>query len=559
MILLVISSLTILPFLGLNDFHTKGEPREAIVAVSMIKNGDWILPTNNGGDIAYKPPFFHWCIAVASLCQGHVTEYASRLPSALGLIAMVMGCFLFFAKRKDTSTALIAGLLTLTAFEVHRAGLNCRVDMVLTVFIVLALLQLYKWTERGRKGFPYLSVVFMGLGVLTKGPVGILLPCLVTGVYLLLRGVKFSKALLSLSLIGITSLILPAIWYYFAWQRGGHEFISLVMEENFGRFMGTMSYESHKNPAIYNVVTVIAGLVPWTLLLLFSLFSYRFKKLNGNMKEWWNKLKKSVIAMDNLRLFTLLAIVVIFVFYCIPESKRSVYLLPIYPFIAWFMAEYIQFLAQKKSKSLTAFGYFFSVLSVLLILTFIFVASGLVSSQWFTGKHAAENLLYVQALENTPLSVVNLLFIILPLIPVLWFIGLNRKKDYSKKFIYAICAIILAINVSLDGFYQPTVLNVKSDKPLAKELAIIEPQAPIYSYINDRFLRFYTVDFYLSDRVRLFEKDMPQEGCLLVGKRDSETFLTKYEKEYSFKEILHTANKGCDIGDIIYLYRFAKK
>ena len=90
-ILAVVCVVTLLPFMGLTDFHTKGEPREAIVAYSMIETGNWTLPVNNGGDIAYKPPLFHWCIAALSSIAGKVTEYTSRMPSALALIAMVLG------------------------------------------------------------------------------------------------------------------------------------------------------------------------------------------------------------------------------------------------------------------------------------------------------------------------------------------------------------------------------------------------------------------------------------------------------------------------------------
>ena len=43
----VISCVMLLPFLGLTDFNTKGEPREAVVALSMLKSGDWILPVNS--------------------------------------------------------------------------------------------------------------------------------------------------------------------------------------------------------------------------------------------------------------------------------------------------------------------------------------------------------------------------------------------------------------------------------------------------------------------------------------------------------------------------------
>ena len=42
--------------------------------------------------------------------------------------------------------------------------------------------------------------------------------------------------------------------------------------------------------------------------------------------------------MDDARLFTLLSVVIIFVFYCIPKSKRSTYLLPLYPFLAYYVA-----------------------------------------------------------------------------------------------------------------------------------------------------------------------------------------------------------------------------
>ena len=80
LIVVIVAMLMLLPFLGLSDFNTKGEPREAVVALSMLKDGNWILPVNNGMDIPYKPPFFHYCIAVLSLLTGGVNEYTSRLP-----------------------------------------------------------------------------------------------------------------------------------------------------------------------------------------------------------------------------------------------------------------------------------------------------------------------------------------------------------------------------------------------------------------------------------------------------------------------------------------------
>ena len=55
-LIIILAIVMMIPFLGLTDFNTKGEPREAVVAYTMLEHGNWILPINNGGDIPYPPP-----------------------------------------------------------------------------------------------------------------------------------------------------------------------------------------------------------------------------------------------------------------------------------------------------------------------------------------------------------------------------------------------------------------------------------------------------------------------------------------------------------------------
>ncbi|WP_294627557.1 glycosyltransferase family 39 protein [uncultured Bacteroides sp.] len=558
-LLTIVCVITLFPFLGLTDFHTKGEPREAIVSYSMIETGNWILPVNNGGDIAYKPPFFHWCIAAISSITGKVTEYTSRMPSALALMAMVLGGFLFYAKRRGAGLALLTGLITLSNFEVHRAGMNCRVDMVLTAFIVLALYCLYRWCEKDRKGFPWAATLLMGCATLTKGPVGIILPCLVTGVYLLLRGGNFFKTFFSMTIVALVSCILPAIWYIAAYHQGGDNFISLVMEENFGRFTGKMSYESHENPAYYNIITVVSGYAPYTLLVLLSLFALTYGKVTAKPREWWHKLKTYICEMDNTRLFSLLSIVLIFVFYCIPKSKRSVYLLPIYPFIAYFLAEYIVYLANKHSKVIKAYGGFLSIAGLLLLTTFIAIRLGLVPDNIFHGKHSAENIAFLNALKNLPLNAGRVFIIGLPLLGAVCFFRTIGQKRPDMRPVYATLFVTFSIFMALDGAYQPAILNTKSDKSIATDIRKITSGSKIYSYVSVDMLRFYTINFYHNDQVALFKKEMPSEGYLLVGRRDFEDIKSEYESRYSFEEAYQSAKRGCDVRDIIYLYRFKEK
>lgn len=170
--------------------------------------------------------------------------------------------------------------------------------------------------------------------------------------------------------VALASCVLPFAWYVAAYRQGGEEFLQLVLEENVLRFLGKMSYESHENPAYYNVVTVLAGYVPYTLLVLISLFALKYRKVQAKPREWWGRLKAYIRTMDDTRLFSLLSIVIIFVFYCIPKSKRSVYLLPIYPFIAYFLAEYILYLVRVRPVVMKIFGSIMASVSILLLLVF---------------------------------------------------------------------------------------------------------------------------------------------------------------------------------------------
>ena len=332
-ILIVVATLATLPWLGYSDFNTKGEPREAIVSLTMLQQDNWILPHNNGGEMAYKPPFFHWCIAATATVLGGMSEWAARFPSALACILMLAWMYVYYTKRRDAGTALTASLICLGCFEIFRAAHACRVDMVLTFCIVGAIYAFARWTEHEhRRPVPWLAILMMSLGTLTKGPVAIVLPCGVTGLYLLLRRENFFRVFFSLAATALASLILPALWYYAAYQQGGEEFLRLVKEENIDRFLGKMSYASHENGLWYYFVMLPAGLLPWTLALLPAL------RKKCSLRE----IKEQMARIQPLELFSMVAATVIFVFYCIPKSKRGVYIMPMYPFTAYFIALYMQ-------------------------------------------------------------------------------------------------------------------------------------------------------------------------------------------------------------------------
>lgn len=560
----LLSAMLILPFLGETIFYSKGEPREAIVAYSMLESGNWILPLNYGTDIAYKPPFLYWCIAICSWFLGGVSEFASRLPSALSFLTMQWVFFSFVNHYKGLKTAIFTSLLLLTSFEVHRAAVACRLDMLQVSFIVMSLCLLFRWEDNGRKKTPWLAIVLMACGTLTKGPVGSIFPCMCIGLYQLIKKYPFWRTFGSLTVIGFLSLIPLGFWFYFAWEQGGQSFVNLMLEENTGRFFHKMSYASHQNPAWYNVVTLIWGWAPWTLVLIFSLFGIQWKGRRwlpgeGNWKkrlsETWHRFRNQ----EPVQLFTWVVILAIFGFYCIPESKRSVYLLPIYPFMALLIAQYLLDWVQKTTWLFRVSASVFATLGLLLTVIFAVVRSGLVPASILgSGKHAAENIAFLEALEGTPYSIGKWLLILLPVIAAGCTYYLLRQKAGNGPLLAATTGCILCLFVALDGVYQPTILAVKSDKHLAADINRIVSEGPVYSYTN-RLIRFYCANYYLNDRMRNFMAEEPVEGYVVLSEEAQEEFLQIYGDTYQLEKIFHTDYRSCDLRKPIVMYRFARK
>ena len=550
----ILAIVMLIPFLGLTDFNTKGEPREAVVAYTMLEHGNWILPINNGGDIPYKPPFFHWCIAFFSLFIGHVNEFTSRLPSAISLTLMTIGGFVFFAKRKNTQTSLIAAILTLTAFEVHRAGVNCRVDMVNTAFMVGAMYLLYRWWEKGKKQLPWLAILCMSGATLTKGPVGIILPCFVMGVFMLTQRENLWGIIWRLGLTAVFSLIIPFCWYYAAYLQGGDEFLRLVKEENIDRFMGKMSYESHENPAWYNLLTLITGWLPYTLLLLFSLFILPWKKFSKT--RFVENAKKAT----PLQVFTWLAFLLVLFFYCIPKSKRSVYLLPCYPFMAYLIAEYIVWMMKEKMGALKVYAWVIAVLAIILIVALIIVGCGVVPDSIFHGKHAAGNIAMLHALEEEPkgflLGGVEIAFVVLMLFSIYYTIKALKEKRVNY-IVSGTLASIISLFLLLDSTLQPAVLNTKADKHLAPVIEKKFDMNKLYSYMSVDMMHFFSLNFYMGDRIQQFEKVMPQDGVLMIPEADMPDFQKKLGKGYIFQKVWEVP-RVVESKDPVGFYQFKK-
>jgi len=310
--------------LGEGPIYRTMEGREALVMQEIARTGNWILPLRNGETIPSKPPLLHWTgIAVAYLTTG-VSEWSVRFPNALFSALSVGLTCLLGCRLANREVGVLAGLLLITMPGFAEMAREGWVDPALA-FFVLAALASFSWMYenehwRGwRKTAFYLS---LACATLSKGPVGYILPVLVIVAYLAVQR-QLSRLRTLFSLPGILLAIgLPLVWYLLAFAQEGWAFVQKqVLQENLVRF--TAGSGKRIPSGAFFLLPALRDTFPWSLLFCFGL---------------WNFSRQAPVREKGA--FALIWWFVVLVFFSISAGKREVYLLPAYPALALFAAEW---------------------------------------------------------------------------------------------------------------------------------------------------------------------------------------------------------------------------
>ncbi|MDR0745536.1 MAG: glycosyltransferase family 39 protein [Mediterranea sp.] len=561
-LVLLIATLSTLPWIGLGEYYTKGEPREASVAISMLDEGNWILPHVYADEIAYKPPFTHWMMALCSMPGGEVTPFTSRLPAAIALIIMAGCCFGFFRKFMGKGESLAAILVFISCFEIHRAGMTSRVDMVLTAFIVCGLISLFHWAEEKQlKGLPWHVPLLLGGAALTKGPVGIVLPLFVFGVYLLLTRRKFVTVVLKCTIAGLLSLIPLLVWYYAAYLQQGPAFLDLVWGENFGRFFGSdnakLHYDlGHEHPFWYNFILLALGFMPWTLFPLLSVFAV--KSVRRRLGNVWRS-----ISLERGKLFSLVSLCLIILFYCIPMSKRGTYLMPAYPFIAVFLGRYMHASVTKRAKVNYAFGIFWGVITGVLALLSVSALLGWIDLQDVAaGFIRKDKTLFHANLIGEALSTPTIIYIVAlaALLALSGLLAVQLRNKNQRGILYAVFGAWLMCNVFMDSVVLPAFKDGTSIKPFVTGIENKYPLKKGNMYVVNnlrKYANLYGTNFYLRNGFMSFENEKPEEGYFFSTDKDIEKVRDTY-RDYRFELLEESPNRFNDTNAVVQLYTFGK-
>ena len=239
------------------------EPRYTRVAIEMHRAGEWVTPTLQGEPWLEKTPLFYWLAGAAFSMLGE-TETAARVPSVLALLFLVGMTAFVGARLCGTAAGLHAGFVSGTALLMFAYGRAASMDMLLaaTVTAAIGLAGLRLLGKAPPFAIPA-AAAFAGLATLAKGPLGLLLPLLVLGGYILVtREWRLVRELVSPLAIG-AFVVVAAPWYVAILVDQGREFVDVfLLGHNLQRFTSTVHH--HPGPFWYYLPILLAGLFPWS-------------------------------------------------------------------------------------------------------------------------------------------------------------------------------------------------------------------------------------------------------------------------------------------------------
>ena len=249
------------------DLWDPDEARVGYVAREMARDGHWLVLHRHGEYYAHKPPLLYWLINLSSFVTDlPVGRLTVRLPGFFAGLLVLWATARLAARWAGAKAAWPAVLTLCTTYLFwHEIGFG-RPDGLLLGWTTGALALLFWNDDQPKFWKPVLAWTFMGLGILTKGPVGLVVPA---GAYAASRLAAGEGPLLRKPhwIWGPPlALAWPAVWLGLVWWTGAPEgyLRELLVGQNLDRAAGGFG---HVRPFYYYLPSLAADWMPWTICL----------------------------------------------------------------------------------------------------------------------------------------------------------------------------------------------------------------------------------------------------------------------------------------------------
>lgn len=338
------------------------ESNYALTAKEMVLSGDWLSPQIYGHYWYDKPIFFYWLTALAYKIFGF-TEFASRFfPALFGLGGLALVAW-GGSKLDNERSGFCSALVLLSSVEFFLISKSVITDAVLFFFFSATLLFFYLGYRDGKASYWYIMYAAAGFSVLTKGPIGVLLPGLIITLFLLwqrdwrvLKRMRLASGML-------LCLAVAVPWYAAMYSLHGSDFINTFFgTHNFLR--ATVSEHPRDDVFYYYTLVNLLALFPWSGLVPWAVYKWQQA---GRPK------------LTEQQRFLLLWALVVFVFF---QCMATKYLTYTYPLL--FPASLLLGSLLDKQAACVDGGYMFFVgggLGVLLVGAWFVVSQQIIASE----------------------------------------------------------------------------------------------------------------------------------------------------------------------------------
>ena len=208
----------------------------AKVAKNIVQTGDWItMQYGDKGTIIDKPPLFMWMTAASFKVFG-INDFAVAFWHSIMALLTVIFTYLLGKELYNARTAFISSLILITSAQFFYMARSPLLDVPLTLFVLLSIYCFVLYEKRGSLLRFYLSPVFVALAVLTKGPVGLVIPALVIILYIFFNRVKLPDIRhIIAAVILLLAITLP--WFIAEYRILGQPYLDVLIGKNVGRYL----------------------------------------------------------------------------------------------------------------------------------------------------------------------------------------------------------------------------------------------------------------------------------------------------------------------------------
>ena len=264
-VLFAVCTAALLPLMLLRDATVSNELRYLSIVDEALRDGHLFAFYSHGVTYADKPPLFFWLMMLGKLVFGcHSMLYLSLLaliPAFVTVAVLDRWC----APAMPRGYRMVAAAALLSTFYFAASAVTVRMDMMMTMFITLALYAFYRMYEGDRRlslriAFP----IYVFLAIFSKGAVGFLVPLLCVPAFLLVkRQLRSIGRYWGWLTWGILAL-LCGFWFWMAYREGGGEYLrNLLLHQTVDRAVAAFD---HKAPFYYYFLHYWYIMFPWCIL-----------------------------------------------------------------------------------------------------------------------------------------------------------------------------------------------------------------------------------------------------------------------------------------------------